>query len=62
MRVQSQFLAKKGYDIIVVNTICNATEERQKEASELAAKADIKDRCKVNIRLVGIFVTRKNTI
>lgn len=24
-----------------MNTICNATEERQKEASELAAKADI---------------------
>ena len=36
-----EIFAKKGYDIIVVNTICNATEERQKEASELAAKADI---------------------
>ena len=32
---------KKGYDIIVVNTICNATEERQAEASELARKADV---------------------
>mgnify|MGYP002517384403 CR=1 FL=1 len=32
---------KKGYDIIVANTICNATEERQKEAIELAAKVDV---------------------
>lgn len=32
---------KKGYDIIVANTICNATEERQKEAVELAARADV---------------------
>ncbi len=36
-----EIFEKKGYDIIVVNTICNATEERQKEASELAAQADI---------------------
>ena len=33
-------LEKKGYDYNVVNTICNATEERQTEAKEIAAKAD----------------------
>ena len=31
---------KKGYDINVVNTICNATEERQTEAREIAKKVD----------------------
>ena len=36
-----EIFQKKGYDIIVANTICSATEERQKEASELAAKADV---------------------
>ena len=36
-----EIICKKGYDIIVANTICSATEERQKEASELAAKADV---------------------
>ena len=36
-----EIFKKKGYDIIVANTICSATEERQKEASELAAKADV---------------------
>ena len=36
-----EIIQKKGYDIIVANTICSATEERQKEASELAAKADV---------------------
>ena len=36
-----EIFQKKGYDIIVANTICNATEERQKEASELAAKVDV---------------------
>ncbi len=35
-----EILSKKGYDIIAVNTICNATAERQKEASELAARSD----------------------
>ncbi|MCR4650723.1 MAG: 4-hydroxy-3-methylbut-2-enyl diphosphate reductase [Lachnospiraceae bacterium] len=29
-----------GYDINVVNTICNATEERQRAARELASRAD----------------------
>ena len=32
---------KKGYDVIVVNTICNATEVRQKEAREIAQRVDI---------------------
>ena len=36
-----EIFQKKGYDIIVANTICNATEERQKEAIELAARADV---------------------
>nr|HOO27768.1 4-hydroxy-3-methylbut-2-enyl diphosphate reductase [Lachnospiraceae bacterium] len=35
-----EFFQKKGYDINVVNTICNATEERQAEAKEIAAAAD----------------------
>ncbi len=29
-----------GFDIVVVNTICSATEERQKEAAEIAGTAD----------------------
>ncbi len=33
-------IRKKGYYINVVNTICNATEERQSAARELAALAD----------------------
>jgi 4-hydroxy-3-methylbut-2-enyl diphosphate reductase len=36
-----EIFQKKGYDIIVANTICNATEERQSEAIELAVKADV---------------------
>lgn len=35
-----EILQKKGYDIIVLNTICSATEERQTEARELAKKSD----------------------
>ena len=31
---------KKGYNITIVNTICNATEERQTEAREIADKVD----------------------
>ncbi len=34
-------LLKKGYNINVVNTICNATEERQTEAREIAREADV---------------------
>ncbi len=35
-----EIFQKKGYNVNVVNTICNATEERQKEAGEIAAKVD----------------------
>ena len=35
-----EIFQKKGYDIIVLNTICNATEVRQKEAADIAARAD----------------------
>lgn len=35
-----EIISKKGYDIIAVNTICNATAERQKEAMELASESD----------------------
>ena len=36
-----EIFQKKGYDISVVNTICNATEERQTEAKKIAAEADV---------------------
>lgn len=35
-----EILDKKRYDRIVVNTICNATEERQTEARQIAAEVD----------------------
>lgn len=35
-----EIIEKKGYDIIVKNTICNATEERQTEAGKIASMAD----------------------
>lgn len=35
-----EIFEKKGYDINVVNTICNATQERQTEAGEIASLAD----------------------
>lgn len=35
-----EIFSKKGYDIIAVNTICNATSTRQKEAEELASRSD----------------------
>lgn len=36
-----EILSKNSYDNVgVLNTICNATEERQKEAEELAVKVD----------------------
>ena len=35
-----EILAKKGYDRIVLNTICNATQERQEEARVLASEVD----------------------
>jgi 4-hydroxy-3-methylbut-2-enyl diphosphate reductase len=35
-----EIIMKKGYDILVLNTICNATQERQTEARELAKTSD----------------------
>ena len=35
-----EIFMEKGYNVIVVNTICNATEERQTEAAGIAAKVD----------------------
>lgn len=35
-----EIISKKGYDISVFNTICNATEERQIEAQKIASTAD----------------------
>ena len=35
-----EIISEKGYNISIRNTICNATEERQAEASEIARKAD----------------------
>ena len=32
---------KKGYDILVLNTICSATQERQVEASRIASEVDL---------------------
>ena len=33
-------ISKKGYDILVLNTICNATQERQVEAKRIASEVD----------------------
>ena len=35
-----EIISKKGYDIIVLNTICSATEERQTEARQIASEVD----------------------
>ncbi|MGN0141243.1 MAG: 4-hydroxy-3-methylbut-2-enyl diphosphate reductase [Roseburia sp.] len=35
-----EIISEKGYDIIVLNTICNATEERQTEAARIAKGVD----------------------
>jgi 4-hydroxy-3-methylbut-2-enyl diphosphate reductase len=35
-----EILEKKSYDKVVLNTICNATEERQSEAKTIAANVD----------------------
>ena len=35
-----EIIRKKGYDILVLNTICNATEERQSEAAMIARDVD----------------------
>ena len=35
-----EIITKKGYDIIVLDTICNATEERQAEARMIAGRSE----------------------
>ena len=35
-----EIIKKKGYDIIVLDTICNATEERQAEARAIAGQSE----------------------
>lgn len=35
-----EIISKKGYDIIVLNTICSATEERQTEARRVASQVE----------------------
>lgn len=35
-----EIISKKGYDILVLNTICNATEERQTEAATLSKTSE----------------------
>ena len=35
-----EIIKKKGYDISVLDTICNATEERQTEAAKIARDVD----------------------
>ena len=36
-----EIVMEKGYNVSVVNTICNATEERQAEAREIASRVDV---------------------
>lgn len=36
-----EILSKKRYDILVLNTICNATQERQVEAMRIASQVDV---------------------
>ena len=36
-----EILRKRSYNVLCVNTICNATHERQSEAKAVAARADI---------------------
>ena len=35
-----EIISKKGYDILVLNTICNATSERQMEAEKIAKEVE----------------------
>ncbi len=35
-----EIISEKGYDRVVLNTICSATEKRQKEAETLAGQVD----------------------
>ncbi len=36
-----EIISKKGYDLIVLNIICNATKERQIEAREIAKSVEV---------------------
>ena len=36
-----EIISEKGYDISVLNTICNATQERQVEAMRIASQVDV---------------------
>ena len=36
-----EIIMEKGYNVSVVNTICNATQERQTEAGEIASRVDV---------------------
>ncbi len=36
-----EIIEKKGYNVNVANTICNATEDRQREAKEIASAVDV---------------------
>lgn len=36
-----EIVAKKGYNVSVLNTICNATKERQEEAKEIAEVVEV---------------------
>ena len=40
-QVMVEKISEKGYDTVVVNTICNATQERQEEAGRLAEASDL---------------------
>ena len=35
-----EILSEKGYDKLVLNTICNATQDRQSEAAQIAKQVD----------------------
>ncbi len=48
-------LQKKGYDISVYNSICNATKERQAEARQLSSQTD----CMIVVGDVGSSNTQK---
>ncbi|MCR5374000.1 MAG: 4-hydroxy-3-methylbut-2-enyl diphosphate reductase [Lachnospiraceae bacterium] len=50
-----EIIRKKRYDINVINTICNATRERQEEAKSLAAASD----CMIVIGSMTSSNTRK---
>ena len=40
-QVMVEIIQKKGYNVYAFNTICNATEERQREAAQIASQVDV---------------------